>query len=53
MNDKKLLHIFLSPPYMFGYEEEFVAETFRLSWIVVLDSIADIFRMAFFVCKSN
>ncbi len=44
MNDKKLPRIYLSPPHMSGYEEEFVAEAFRSNWIAPLGPMVDAFE---------
>ena len=42
MNNKK--RIYLSPPHMSGYEEEFVAEAFRSNWIAPLGPMVDAFE---------
>lgn len=39
-----LLRIYLSPPHMSGYEEEFVAEAFRSNWIAPLGPMVDAFE---------
>jgi len=44
MNDRKLPRIYLSPPHMSGYEEEFVAEAFRSNWIAPLGPMVDAFE---------
>ena len=45
----KMARIYLSPPHMSGYEEEFVAEAFRSNWIAPLGPMVDAFEGEF--CK--
>lgn len=45
----KVARIYLSPPHMSGYEEEFVAEAFRSNWIAPLGPMVDAFEGEF--CK--
>lgn len=40
----KMARIYLSPPHMSGFEEEFVAEAFRSNWIAPLGPMVDAFE---------
>jgi dTDP-4-amino-4,6-dideoxygalactose transaminase len=40
----KMARIYISPPHMSGFEEEFVAEAFRSNWIAPLGPMVDAFE---------